>query len=124
VAALAFRNLRGDQALFLTRYGRRPFEYYARSHVELSRLTPVYPTVAWGEYLPVMGDIKFQGASSAVKQLRGDRRVWAVLLWDGFGARHEEGLAVGKVLEQHYQNVDRRRFGSFLQIRLYAPVTS
>jgi mannosyltransferase len=114
----------GDQALFLTRYGRRPFEYYARGHVELSRLTPVYPTVEWGEYLPVIGDIKFEGASSAVRQLRGDRRVWAVLLWDGFDARHEEGLTVGKVLDQHYQNVDRRHFGSFLQIRLYAPITS
>jgi mannosyltransferase len=114
----------GDQALFLTRYGRRPFEYYARSHVELSRLMPVYPTVEWGEYPPVIGDIKFEGAASAVKQLRGDGRVWAVLLWDGFGARHEEGLTVEKVLDQHYQTVDRRRFGSFLQIRLYAPITS
>ena len=114
----------GDQVLFLTRYGRRPFEYYARSHVELSRLMSVYPTVEWGEYPPVIGDIKFEGATSAVKQLRGDSRVWAVLLWDGFGARHEEGLTVEKVLVQHYQTVDRRRFGSYLQIRLYAPITS
>jgi mannosyltransferase len=114
----------GDQALFLTRYGRRPFEYYARSHVELSRLAPVYPAVAWGEYPPVIGDVKFEGATGAVKQLRGDRRVWAVLLWNGFGARHEEGLTVEKVLNQHYQTADRRRFGSFLQIRLYAPITS
>jgi hypothetical protein len=42
----------GDRVLFLSRLGRRPFEYYLDRHGGLaSSLTPAYPWMPWGRRL-------------------------------------------------------------------------
>ena len=43
----------GDRVVFLSHFGRRPFEYYLDRHPGLaSSLTPAYPSMPWGNYPP------------------------------------------------------------------------
>jgi len=110
----------GDRVVFLSRYGRRPFEYYLRNYPDQAALRPVYPSMSWGRYTPVLDDRQPEPTARIVTRLREGPRVWAVLLWSGFGSVHDDGRAVQTALNRGYREVERRQFGSALQVRLYA----
>jgi 4-amino-4-deoxy-L-arabinose transferase-like glycosyltransferase len=108
-----------DQVVFFSRYGRRPFEYYSRNDPRQAALLPLYPSVTWGSYTPVLDDLELEPTGPVVERLREGRRVWVVLLWAGFGSEHEGGRAVEAALRRRYRELERRQFGSVLQVRLY-----
>jgi mannosyltransferase len=110
----------GDEVVFLSRFGRHPFEYYSRSYPDQAALTPLYPSVMWGRYTPVLEDRQLEPMAAVITRLHEGRRVWVVLLWTGFGSEHEDGRAVETALNRGYREVERRHFGAALQVRLYA----
>ena len=109
----------GDQVVFFSRYGRRPFEYYSRNDPRQAALLPLYPSVTWGSYTPVLDDLELEPTGPVIERLREGRKVWVVLLWAGFGSEHEGGRAVEAALRRRYRELERRQFGSVLQVRLY-----
>jgi mannosyltransferase len=110
----------GDGVVFLSRYGRRPFEYYLRRLADGSALTPVYPGMPWGCYTPVLADLDIESTAAAATRLEnGASRVWVVLLWGGFANRHQDPRPLEAVLTREFQQESRRAFGTELEVRLY-----
>jgi mannosyltransferase len=110
----------GDGVIFLSRYGRRPFEYYLRRFHDGLELSPVYPGVPWGAYVPVLADANIESTTTAAARLRdGYQRVWVILLWEGFRSVDENPGPVRMELDSYYQEEARQAFGHQLQIRLY-----
>jgi mannosyltransferase len=124
VAHVAEEARPGDGAIFLSRYGRRPFQYYLRQHGGLGAdITPIYPSAAWKDYESALADLDVettQRAASILSQAKPEYdRVWVVLLWRGFESWHEDGRTVEKALNHSYDLVEDRSFGSALTIQLY-----
>jgi len=112
----------GDRVLFLSRFGRRPFEYYLDQHAGLaSSLTPVYPTMPWGSYAPVVGEARVDDTSTGARDLEADEpaRVWVVLLWGGFRTGDDDGAPFQRVLARHYVETDHVFFGRYLKLGLF-----
>jgi mannosyltransferase len=119
VTFVAAHDAPGDGIIFLSRYGRRPFSYYLRHTPDASILEPIYPSRPWGEYEPVFADMHMQSTSAAAEHLLGFRRVWAVLVWRGFGSINEDADPFRRVLADDFIEVSSRRFGPALRVRLY-----
>jgi mannosyltransferase len=110
----------GDGVVFLSRYGRRPFEYYLERVDARAGLEPIYPGVTWGRYPPVLGDLNIESTTTAAARLPdGYARVWAILLWRGFESIHEDAGPLEAALNQHYRAAREQGFGSALRVRLY-----
>jgi mannosyltransferase len=112
----------GDRVLFLSHFGRRPFEYYLDRHAGLaSSLTPVYPTMPWGSYAPVVGEAQVGDTSTWARDLEADEpaRVWVVLLWGGFRTGDDDGAPFQRVLVRHYVETDHVFFGRYLKLGLF-----
>jgi mannosyltransferase len=123
VAYVVHLSRPGDGAVFLSRYGRRPFEYYLESYGAQPQadLNPIYPGVGWGEYVPVLADLNVESTATAAARLEsGYERVWVILVWRGFASINEDGRPLETALEDDYREVVRRPFGPSLQVRLYA----
>lgn len=108
-----------DGIVFLSRYGRRPFEYYREILGDRADVRPIYPGMAWGEYLPVLADLDIEPTLTAAARLQDYQRVWVVLLWRGFATINEDGAPFRVALENGFREVARRSFGPALEIRLY-----
>ena len=111
----------GDGIVFLSRYGRRPFEYYLErlhAHVDLAS---VYPDLAWGHYIPVLAEHRVPWSTeSAAERLRsGYERVWVILIWGGFGNDDQDAGPLSAELRSEYALEAERQFGAQLQVRLY-----
>jgi mannosyltransferase len=112
----------GDRVLFLSRFGRRPFEYYLDRHAGLaSSLTPMYPTMPWGSYAPVVGEAQVGDTRTWARDLEADEpaRVWVVLLWGGFRTGDDDGAPFQRVLARHYVETDHVFFGRYLKLGLF-----
>ena len=112
----------GDRVLFLSRFGRRPFEYYLDRHAGLaSSLTPAYPTMPWGSYAPVVGEAQVGDTSTWARELEAvePARVWVVLLWGGFRTGDDDGAPFQRVLARHYVETDHVFFGRYLKLGLF-----
>jgi mannosyltransferase len=110
----------GDGVVFLSRYGRRPFEYYLHRLDDGFGLTPIYPGMPWGRYTPVLADLDTGSTAAAATRLEnGASRVWVVLLWGGFANRHQDPRPLEAVLTREFEQEARRAFGSELEVRLY-----
>jgi mannosyltransferase len=124
VASLVARERPGDGIVFLSRYGRRPFEYYLQQSGRETDLVPVYPSVPWGAYTPVLTDHRFRpAAEEAVGLAAGYGRVWVVLLWGGFNSPHEGGHAVEAELDRDYRVAWQGSYGRFVRVILYVRTT-
>ena len=124
VGHIAEEARKGDGAIFLSRYGRRPFQYYLRQHGGAgAEIIPIYPSAAWKDYRSALADLDVETTQRAASILsQGEPsydRVWVVLLWRGFGTWHEDGRTVEKALEHSYQLREDQSFGSALRIQLY-----
>jgi mannosyltransferase len=114
------RERPGDGIVFLTRFGRRPFEYYLERFHGEADLDPLYPSLPWGAYTPVLTDEHFRSAAEESANLSARyRRVWFVLLWGRFESPHEGGLAVQTRLDRDYRIAWRGSYGRFLDVVLY-----
>ncbi len=125
VANVVARERPGDGIIFLSRFGRRPFEYYlTRSDAEAD-LTPIYPSAPWERYPPVLPDERYAPAAVQASDLsaRFDR-VWVVLLWGRFGSPHEGGRTVERELDADYRVVWRASRGRYLDVVLYVRASS
>jgi hypothetical protein len=121
-AAFVIQGARpGDGIVFLSRYGRRSFEYYLRrSEGGEADLRPIYPDMPWGGYVPVLADMHIESTTTATVRLRsGYERVWVVLLWEGLDSVDEDAAPLRTELDRHYREVTRQAFGHQLQVRLY-----
>jgi hypothetical protein len=108
--------------LFLSRFGRRPFEYYLDRHSGLaSSLTPAYPSMPWGSYAPVVGEARVDDSSRGAQELEAvePARVWVVLLWGGFRTGDDDGAPFQRVLAHDYVETDHMFFGRYLKLGLY-----
>jgi mannosyltransferase len=119
VAYVAAGERPDDGIVFLSRYGRRPFEYYRERLENMADLRPIYPGVAWGEYAPVLADLHIEPTLTAAARLQDYQRVWVVLLWRGFETVHEDGEPFRAALENGFREVEGRSFGAELEVRLY-----
>jgi mannosyltransferase len=120
VEAVVAHERAGDGIVFLSRYGRRPFEYYLDRFHGTVDLTPVYPSYPWGRYTPVLADQHFPSARRAAAELdEAHRRIWAVLLWGGFDSPHEAGGSMERALDRQYTVVWRGSYGRFIHVILY-----
>jgi mannosyltransferase len=111
-----------DGIIFLSRYGRRPFEYYQARHPGLeSKLVPLYPPMPWGSYLPVVGESQVGTTTTAARQARtrDPRRIWTVMLWGGFDTGHEDGAPLERLLTDEYTETVHRSFGPHLELARY-----
>ena len=112
----------GDRVLFLSRFGRRPFEYYLDRHAGLSSsLIPAYPTMPWGSYAPVVGELQIGDTRRSARELAAVQptRVWVVLLWGGFRTGDDDGAPFQRVLAHNYVETDHVFFGRYLKLGLY-----
>jgi mannosyltransferase len=109
----------GDGVVFLSRYGRRPFEYYLDRLHAGADLRPIYPGVPWGQYVPVLADMHIESAAAATRLQDGFQRVWVVLLWEGFHSVDENPSPLSTELQSHFQEEARQAFGWQLEVRLY-----
>jgi mannosyltransferase len=119
VAYIAREERAADGVVFLSRYGRRPFEYY-RQRLGATLAIPVYPAVEWGAYTPVLADADIESTELAAIRLGlVYPRIWVVLLWEGFHSVHEDVGPLKAALDRGYRAVDERGFGWALRVRLY-----
>jgi mannosyltransferase len=110
----------GDGIVFLTRFGRRPFEYYLERFDGEKDLEPVYPSLPWDTYAPVLTDEHFASAAQESARLEGRfERVWVVLLWRGFDSPNEGGRALEAALDDGYREAWRRSYGHSIDVILY-----
>jgi mannosyltransferase len=102
-----------DGIVFLSRYGRRPFEYYLQRTPAEAHLHSLYPSEAWGAYVPALADQHGEwSTSSAADRLKGGyERVWVILLWGGFDIPTEDATALEAELARDYRVVASRVFG-------------
>jgi mannosyltransferase len=108
-----------DGIVFLSRYGRRPFEYYRQRLGDGADVRPIYPGMAWEEYRPVFDDLDIEPSLTAAARLEDYQRVWIVLIWRGFATIHEDGDPFRVALESGFSEVEGRSFGPALEVRLY-----
>jgi mannosyltransferase len=111
----------GDSVIFLSHYGRRPFEYYLDRHPGLAAtLAPSYPSLPWREYPPVVGDARLDLARDQARlRAAPPRRIWAVLLWGGFGTGDDDGGPFVEMLGRAYRQTDQRFYGRYLKLALF-----
>jgi mannosyltransferase len=112
----------GDRVLFLSRFGRRPFEYYLDRHPGLaSTLTPEYPSMPWGDYPPVVGEAQVDPTSTGARELEASApaRVWVVLLWGGFRTGDDDGVPLQQILTRDYVETEHLFFGRYLKLGLF-----
>jgi mannosyltransferase len=112
----------GDRVVFLSHFGRRPFEYYLDRHPGLaSSLTPAYPSMPWGNYPPVAGELQVGDTITGVRQLTATDpdRVWVVLLWGGFRTGDDDGAPFQRMLARKYVEADHLYFGRYLKLGLF-----
>ena len=108
-----------DGIVFLSRFGRRPFEYYlSRSNARVE-LVPIYPSMVWGANTPVIADWNGEATSAAAARLPTFDRVWAILLWEGFENGHQDGGPIRSVLETNFHVMATQEFGSELDVSVY-----
>jgi hypothetical protein len=108
--------------LFLSHFGRRPFEYYLDRHPGLaSSLTSAYPPMPWGDYPPVAGEAAVGDPSTLANDLdmADPARVWVVLLWGGFRTGHDDGAPFQRMLTREYAETEHLYFGGFLKLALF-----
>jgi uncharacterized membrane protein len=110
----------GDGIVFLPRYGRGPFEYYAKQFGAAGALVPIYPSQSWGTVSSVTQYADSASPVSVAEHLRTVKRVWAFLAPEPFEDTAEDGGPIKRVLEDGYTLVQRREFGPRLEVRLYA----
>jgi mannosyltransferase len=121
--AVVSRERPGDGIVFLTRYGRRPFEYYLDRLHGTADLTPVYPSYPWGGYTPVLADQHYPSARRAAAELDDAHdRIWVVLLWAGFDSPREAGGSMERALDREYTVTLRGSYGRFVHVLLYERV--
>jgi mannosyltransferase len=124
-ADVTARERPGDGIIFLSRFGRRPFEYYLERFDPETDLDPVYPSLPWGSYTPVLADDRFPSAAVETANLASThQRVWVVLLWGRFGSPHEGGRPVESELDRDYRIAWDRSYGRFLDVVLYVRTSS
>jgi hypothetical protein len=109
----------GDGILFLSMYGRRPFEYYVNRFTDRDELVPVYPSQRWGSYPPVLVDNDIESTSTAAERLDRHTRVWVMLHWGGFESAAEDGAPLKHALQAGFRQVSARSLGPSLEVRLY-----
>jgi mannosyltransferase len=111
----------GDSVIFLSRYGRRPFEYYLARHDGLgASLRPDYPSLPWGSYPPVAGEERVDAGGDELRlEASEPDRVWVVLLWGGFRTGDDDGAPFYRTLTRDYAETDHRFFGRYLKLALY-----
>jgi len=110
----------GDGIIFLSHYGRLPFEYYYAAKLEgTDRVAPIYPAAAWGQYLPVLTDRELEPTAEAARRLEAFSRVWVVLLWDGLASVHEDATPLRLVLNSEYREALTSSLGADLRLSLY-----
>jgi hypothetical protein len=119
VAYVVREQQQGDGIVFLSRYGRRPFEYYLDRSGAHDGIVPIYPGVAWGSYTPVLADLNIDSTSVAAERLQSYQRVWAILLWGGFENHHQEGGPLKVELEGTFDKAATHGSGEMLEVRLY-----
>lgn len=122
VQYVAAKARAGDQVIFLSRFGRRPFEYYlVRDPDAASALMPAYPSLPWGEYPPVVGERNVAAARTDAHVLKAAAppRVWAVLLWGGFRTGDDDGVPFEQLLAEDYTRREHHVFGRYLKLALY-----
>jgi hypothetical protein len=107
--------------IFLSHFGRRPFEYYLDRHAGLAAtVAPGYPALPWHDYPPVVGDERLDPAGDEARlQAVEPTRIWAVLLWGGFGTGDDDGTPFVRMLDRHYQQADHRFYGRYLKLELF-----
>jgi mannosyltransferase len=125
VQHVADRARPGDSAIFLSHYGRRPFEYYLDRHAGLAAtLTPAYPALPWRDYAPVVGDTRLDLTGDQARlRAAPPRRIWVVLLWGGFGTGDDDGRPFVEILDRAYRQTDQRFYGRYLKLALFDRVT-
>jgi mannosyltransferase len=111
----------GDTVIFLSRFGRRPFEYYLARHAGLApSLRPIYPSLPWGGYPPVTGEPLVDAAGDQARFRAAEpERVWVVLLWGGFRTADDDGAPFSRILAGSYVQADQRFFGKYLKLALF-----
>ena len=109
----------GDRILFLSLYGRRPFEEYLTRSNGQEGLVVVYPGVEWGAYTPILADLEVESTPAAAARLSTARRTWAVLLWGGFDNTNQDTRAFSTTLEMDFKEATREQFGPRVEVRLY-----
>jgi mannosyltransferase len=121
VSYVTHGELPGDGIVFLTRYGRRPFEYYLERAQGEPDLRSIYPNLSWGAYVPVLSDLHGPwSTSTAAKRLRDAYgRVWVILTWQGFDSVNEDATPLEAQLRRHYDLDTEQQFGAQVQVRLY-----
>lgn len=121
VAYVTRAELPGDRIVFLTRYGRRPFEYYLeRMHGEAD-LRSIYPDLPWAAYIPVLSDLRgpWSTATAGDRARDAHRRVWLILTWQGFDSANEDAHPLRAELQRDYSVAAKQQFGQQVQVRLY-----
>jgi len=109
-----------DGIIFLSRFGRVPFEYYYTAKWRgTGSLIPIYPATPWGQYVPLLAERELEPTSEAMRRVDACSRVWVILLWGGFDSIHEDATPFRLVLNSEYKEVARSSFGSELRIFLY-----
>jgi mannosyltransferase len=114
----------GDGIVFLSRYGRGSFEYYAQRFGSDPMLAPLYPSQPWGKISRVTGYTDSMTPAAAAEHLHTVTRVWTFLAWGAFESNAEDGGPIRRVLEDGYTLLERREFGPSLEVRLYAPIAA
>jgi len=111
----------GDSVIFLSHLGRRPFEYYLTEHAGLaSSLAAGYPSMPWYDYPPVVGEALLDQAGDGARLSAAEPdRVWAVLLWGGFGTDQDDGASFARILANSYHQTDQRFYGRYLKLALF-----
>jgi mannosyltransferase len=121
VAYVTRAELPGDGIVFLTRYGRRPFEYYLERMQGEADLRSIYPDLPWGAYVPVLSDLHgpWSTATAADRARDAHARVWVILTWQGFDSANEDAHPLRAELQRDYSVAAKQQFGQQVQVRLY-----
>jgi hypothetical protein len=117
VASVASRAQPGDGIIFLSHFGRQPFEYYLDSNPRArEELVPVYPSGRWTTYVPVLSEARLESTDQAADTLESYERVWTVLLW--FPNNHDDSRPIDRVLSRNYDEAYYADFGDEMHVRL------
>jgi mannosyltransferase len=109
----------GDGVVFLSRYGRRSFEYYVRRFGTDRGLRPIYPAIGWGRYTPVLDDLRWGATAAAADRMPSYQRVWVILVWEGFHSVDEDPQPLVSRLRRSFAELSGRSFGSQVRVVLY-----
>ena len=118
-AYVAREERRGDGIVFLSRYGRAPFEYYSNIPTTDAGLMPVYPGEALDGSARFLGYLESESNVGVAERLDSVTRTWAFLSWRGFDSRADDGAPIRRALEGGFTETSRREFGPSLEVRLY-----